>query len=85
MVLVIASDIVPFLGVLAVATAAATFFFVIDLPESINYQANPIAGIMWPAVTMMSALLGNFDILDYVSTWSSYVLILQHIVLCPSL
>ena len=65
MVLVIATDMVPFLSILLLAATAATFFFVIDLPGSHNYSSNPIVGIFWPAVTMIRALLGNFDIGHY--------------------
>lgn len=73
MVLVVAADMRPFLSIIAVAATGATFFFVIDLPASVNYNANPIAGILWPSVTMIRALLGNFDITDY-TKWTSVVM-----------
>jgi WD40 repeat protein len=43
MVVVIANDMAPFLGVLAVTAIGATFFFVIDLPGSTNYRS-----VHWP-------------------------------------
>ena len=61
MVLVVAKDMVPFLALLGVAATGATFFFAIDLPGTVNYSSNPTAGFLWPAVTMIRALLGNFE------------------------
>jgi hypothetical protein len=67
MILVITRDVGPFLGVCSIVIAGCTCFFAINQPEagSAFGDFDGVAGFLAPLLTVVLAMLGNFEIGDY--------------------
>lgn len=66
MLIVITTDIVPFMMILVIVLLSSTLYFMISLPSSEKFGYNAeVGGALWPFVSVFQTILGSFDISDY--------------------